>query len=487
MTLSRRDFLKLTGVAAASTVLPTVLPKRAASATDPRVVIVGAGLSGMTSAYEIVRRTGWTVSVYEASDHVGGRTHTHRTLAGGQYAEAGGGGISSNEKQIQNLAKRLGLKLVDTWKHYAGGKETFYVLGQHYTWKQLQPGIKAINNAAYKGWKQIGSRIPTHDDHNAAAVTYDNMSVADFIETYTDYGATTPAGAFAMHDHAIEYGGKADVSSSLELILGQGSFWGQGPYDERLAVDGGNDLLASTMADQLPPGTVTFGHKLTAVTRLIDNTYRVTFDNGGSTVDVIADHLVLAVPATALRSSKVDLSSAGISSLHMTALELMVMGTNAKLSLQFNGKPWETTHWNGDATTDTLIESSWQQSFFSSDPSKSVLVGMNNNDYTGSPAHGVLSGPDLTATLGAVDVLYPGASASFISGQAYLDAWVNDPLIGGSYASTPLGGCTTYGGVEGQREGNIHFAGEHTVRYKRTGTMDGAVESGLRVASEIAT
>ena len=55
-----------------------------------RVVVVGAGLAGLTAAFELDRK-GWDVTVLEARDRVGGRCRTfRRELRGGQVAEAGG-------------------------------------------------------------------------------------------------------------------------------------------------------------------------------------------------------------------------------------------------------------------------------------------------------------------------------------------------------------------------------------------------------------
>ena len=55
----------------------------------------------------------------------------------------------------------------------------------------------------------------------------------------------------------------------------------------------------------------------------------------------------------------------------------------------------------------------------------------------------------------------------------------------GSYSFYGLNGFTTIGGAESGREGNVHFAGEHTAPYTKRGTMDGAVQSGERCAKEI--
>lgn len=70
------------------------------------------------------------------------------------------------------------------------------------------------------------------------------------------------------------------------------------------------------------------------------------------------------------------------------------------------------------------------------------------------------------------------------NGQAYLSAQLLNPHIGGAYSYYRIGQYTSFSGVEGQQEGNIHFAGEHTST-EFQGFMEGGVRTGERVAGEI--
>lgn len=47
-----------------------------------------------------------------------------------------------------------------------------------------------------------------------------------------------------------------------------------------------------------------------------------------------------------------------------------------------------------------------------------------------------------------------------------------------------VGQLTAFGGVEGEPEGNVHFAGEHT-SLEAQGFMEGAAESGERASREV--
>ena len=56
--------------------------------TQHKVAVIGAGLSGLTAAYELCRN-GYQVVVFEAKDKPGGRCQTVH-MDNGQHGESGG-------------------------------------------------------------------------------------------------------------------------------------------------------------------------------------------------------------------------------------------------------------------------------------------------------------------------------------------------------------------------------------------------------------
>src|SRR5438270_12561731 len=111
------------GTAAAAGAAPataaTAAAARGALATD--VIVVGAGLSGLTAARQI-EAAGRSAIVLEARGRGGGRTLSH-PLGTGKVVEVGGQWIGPTQDHLAALAKELG---VATYKTYNSGSYLFY-------------------------------------------------------------------------------------------------------------------------------------------------------------------------------------------------------------------------------------------------------------------------------------------------------------------------------------------------------------------------
>src|SRR5512133_915126 len=117
--------------AAAATAAATALPARAQAATRPKatgattstadVVVIGAGLAGLTAARDLVA-AGRSVVVLEARDRVGGRV-LNVDLGNGVITERGAEFIGPTQDRIAALAKDVG---VDTFPTYNTGDNVYF-------------------------------------------------------------------------------------------------------------------------------------------------------------------------------------------------------------------------------------------------------------------------------------------------------------------------------------------------------------------------
>jgi monoamine oxidase len=193
---------------------------------------------------------------------------------------------------------------------------------------------------------------------------------------------------------------------------------------------------------------------------------------------VNADRVILA--PSVLRAG-VDYTGAGFSALKQQAIAQLGMSANCKLNVQFGTRHWQTLGCSGDTFADTGYQATWDVTR-AQPGTPGILV-----DYTGGDVARAQSGQP-TASLAAqflaqLEPVLPGIGAHH-NGLATFDDWQANPWSRGAYAYWRVGQYTAFAGVERERSGNCHFAGEHT-SIDFQGYLNGAVESGERAAAEV--
>lgn len=493
--MTRRELLRRTGAiglaGASALTVGRFSGVRAAVLGTPRIAVIGAGLAGLTSAYRL-KQAGYAATVYEASDRVGGRCWTIRgVFDGGQIAEHGGELIDQGHTPMRQLASELGFTLDNLLAAEQSGTEDFiYFDGAPYTFADATDDLKGI-------WQQL------HKDVSAASYPtlynlstprgreLDQMSITQYINAYVPKsakgydigpGMQSKLGQLLDVAYNIEYGDECSVQSSLNLLYllaysGQGQLRIFGTSNEKYHVKGGNDQVPKAVADVLGSQIVR-GMELTAIAQNRDGTYSLSFR--GQAPAIVVDRVVLALPFSLLKS--VNYSKANFGALKDTAIQGLPMGTNSKLHVQFSERYWNSLGNNGNTYADTGYQNTWEVT--RAQPGKpGILVDYTGGNIGASFGSGT---PDSRAQefLIQIDPILPGLKDKYIPGKATIDFWKDYPWTKGSYSFWKVGQYTGFSGVEKERRGKVHFCGEHTSQDSQ-GYLNGAVETGQRVAGEI--
>ncbi|MBX3274345.1 MAG: FAD-dependent oxidoreductase [Sandaracinaceae bacterium] len=470
--LDRRAFLRATGGAAAFAAFPLAL-SGCESGGGARVGIVGAGLAGLHCAHRLIA-AGVDTRVFEAWNRTGGRTFTARgMLAGDQLVELGGELIDSGHETMRALAEELELTLDDLAEPSGVRAETFYFGGSVLSEADVIEAFETVAPA-------LATAFTAAEEDDAEFERLDNLSIPEFLESS---GASDLIQRILEVAYVGEYGLEADEQSILNVVYlidaeTTDPFRIFGDSDERYHLHEGSEAIAQALTAR-HASHIELEHRLVAIRRAGER-IRLTFDvAGGGSVDEDFDHVVLTLPFTQLRTVAIEEGLFPEDKLEV--IRELAYGTNAKLMMQFERKPWREDHSAGGAGfADNGTETFWETS-----RGQAGTQGILTH-YTGGRAGVMLStGTPVEraqAVLPAFDAIFPGTQAAF-NGMAVRMHWPSAPFHGGSYVCYRPGQWAYYG-LEGRREGRVHFAGEHT-SLEFQGYMEGAAETGARAAMDI--
>ena len=300
-TWSRREVLRMGGVLGAGLALGSCTADRSgrggaserSTPHRPRVVIVGAGLAGLTAAYRLTQAGVPNVQLFESrGDRVGGRCWTARGFADGQTAEHGGEFIDTRHVHLLGLVEELGLELEDLWESWTPGSIwPNWVDGELTEGKALNDQLDRIARAVEAEARRIGvigdgrrpsARAISYGSATPRAIELDAISMAEWLDARIPGVLREPIGAYLDASMAGWYGLEMDQLSACTwmdyfVIPAPGA-------DERWHVRGGNDQVPNLLADRLPQGTLHLDAPLEAMRIRSDGAYELRF--GGATSSV---------------------------------------------------------------------------------------------------------------------------------------------------------------------------------------------------------
>jgi monoamine oxidase len=436
------------------------------------VTIIGAGMAGL-SAGLILHQAGYKVTVLEAANRVGGRVFTNHNFQNGQYAEAGAEFIEDFQHHMLALCKTFDLQLDEvkaSWnikKHFLifEGRSGFD--NDSSVWGvDLQAETDRVWLAVAKLAELVPDPVRPTDAPNAKKL--DAQSVADWLETQPFHKYAKMS--FAARIRA-EFTVEVEHFSLLDLARNSRLYYSNPNEQSRsFRVRGGNDLLPRAMSKALPDV------RLNARVSAIEQTTNKVVVTVNETERIESDFCLLTAPLT---SARLIHFPAPLPSAHHSMLNELHYGTIVKVMIQYRKRFWQNYDWDGRLINDTPLACSWEAT--GEQPGESGILTVYTGGTPGKMLTEMNDSQRVQFVIDELNKYFPESKNLVI--HAETKAWVNDPNIRASYAAFQPNDITKHWDAIYSPAGRLYFAGEYATPYQ--GFMDGAVESGQRVAKEI--
>ncbi|MFT3766533.1 MAG: FAD-dependent oxidoreductase [Minicystis sp.] len=448
-----------------------------------RVVVVGGGLAGMCSAYEL-RKKGYEIAaVLEAQDRVGGRVLTLRDgFKNNQYAEAGATRIADSHNFTLAYAQEFNLTLrefitSEPALYYLKGKTPFIhadgdpwptdVFSFPTAEQQMMKGADSII-FDYEKLDELGDPLAS-DWPTGKALDYNELGIEDYLKAN---GANDDV---VLLDRAIN-GTELKRDGALYWLMADVV---DAKWDKTYAIQGGNDQLPKAFATALGD-LIKLKCQVTAIAQT-DNGVTVTYKDGtGTEQQISGDLCVVAIPYTLLRKVKITPELSAAKKNVVDNVSMMPVG---RCYLQTKSRFWNKNGIGGlkVARTDTYVERLWDVTKVQ-DGDTGILLSYMMGDN--GEAFGAQSDDKkIDYVKSGVKAFFPEIETEFDNGQ--FKVWQDDPWVGGGWAYYKPGQMKDMFPAAKKSEGRLFFCGEHTSAW--SGWMQGALESANRVVTEIST
>jgi len=437
------------------------------------IAVVGAGLAGLSAAYEL-RKRGYTVSIFEASDRAGGRTFTNHDLAKPHVMDRGAELIGSNHPLWVHYADtfHLGFSNVKDYKNSPVrlGKDPLSNADAKILFRQMGRAFDFISARS----KRIVDPFRPWTDPDASLL--DRQNVHDFVMQRRKWSRLCKKAVLQQleADNGVRAGNQS-LLGLLSMVRGGGMerYWLD---TEVYRCKRGTQALSLAFEAALH-GLRTSVQYNSPVTAIDATSPKVKLEVNRNLWPSGFDDVVLAIPPSAWTR---------IPKWRPDKLSQLVgappqMGKNIKMLLAFRSRVWKKSRLAPSSTENGPVDETWETTESYSSPNFGMVA------FSGADHAEKLSKLNDKKALHRVEAslqhTYKEFSAA-VTDSEFMN-WPTRDWAWASYSFPDCGDITKWGPVfdEGYEE-KLHFAGEHTC-YAFTGYMEGALQSGYRLARKL--
>lgn len=432
----------------------------------PKVLILGAGIAGLTAASRL-SRSGLNVEIIEARDRVGGRIWTRRDPAIGHPVELG--------------AEFVHGKPPETWRYHRPGTIDLYEGdGSNWCSEQGRPGPCNF-------FEQVSKIMDRLSEHSGPDISFRQfLDEAGPVDDCTRRHALN----YVMGFHAADPCDASIASLARDTVAGE-----KIEGDRTFRIRQGYGALLDLLQDECERAATRI--YLDHVVERIDwsgSVIRVEANHRRGKVEFFADLAIVTLPIGVFRLRPQEAGYIEFTpplAEKSRALDTIVSGRVMRISLIFSERIWTDRKLpKRDDPKDLnflFSDDPWFPTWWTQAPNPVPLL-------TGwSPA--LLSEPFVGQSLDFITDHALQSLSRLLSlsvdhllqklVSAYSHDWITDPFSRGAYSYARVGGLESFHELAQPLANKLYFAGEATEFTGHHGTVHGAIASGDRVAEEI--